>query len=653
MSFTQSNIIYTITSGSTVSITGNTLSVNTNVNYLTETVTNASVTYIVTSIGNNAFSNSQYLTGIIVPNSVTSIGEDAFYGSSTFYGCSNLSSAILPTNSLFITINSYLFAYCYSLPTVIIPNSVTTINPYAFFNSSISSITVPSSAVDLKTYSFIEMNSLTNLVVNVYSANFGLAFWGLNNAGLHITFDYIGHVPFNACHNRPLMTSVTFGNQITAIDEYAFNLCTSLNSITITNSVQSIASTVFGNCTQMFNPVLPYQTTIYTDSLPGQYVYNYFLPPGTNAKGFYLNYSIINTNTVTYNGNGNDGGSVPIDKLSPYNDGATVTVLDNTGNLTKTHYIFYNWNTAANGSGVGFFPGDTFAIIADTVLYAQWVQIYNRESYKRVGGSNSYGQFYYGKYGFMYKKNTGVGGRRSTKFAPGGNITCNSPTYLYNKYKPGGSGIGASSVANRRAKNRLATVCLSKRNSCFPCYSSLGQYSSYTHNPNGFVPCIVAEFIVRYFKNSFFAVGFQDDFQSPYKNGSFVTVKNQGTIVRSGYSFVNWNTEPNGSGTTYVPNEVFMIDSNIFLYAQWELAPTLYHITYNGNGNTSGVPPFDTLSPYIYDSTVTVLGNTGSLAKTGFVFSGWNTAADGSGTNYAPTATFIITTDVILYAKWV
>lgn len=105
-------------------------------------------------------------------------------------------------------------------------------------------------------------------------------------------------------------------------------------------------------------------------------------------------------------------------------------------------------------------------------------------------GSNSFGNFYYGKYGFIYKKNTGVGGRRSTKFAPGGNITCNSPTYLYNKYKPGGSGIGASSVANRRAKNRLATVCLSERNRCFPCYPTLGQYSSYTHNPNGFVPCV-------------------------------------------------------------------------------------------------------------------------------------------------------------------
>lgn len=102
-------------------------------------------------------------------------------------------------------------------------------------------------------------------------------------------------------------------------------------------------------------------------------------------------------------------------------------------------------------------------------------------------GSNSNGQFWFGAYGFLYKKNTGVGARRSTKFNPGGNITCNSPIYLYNKYKPGTGGIGASSMSNRRAKNRLATVCGPEK--CFPCYMTLGQYSNYTHNPNGFIPC--------------------------------------------------------------------------------------------------------------------------------------------------------------------
>ena len=109
-------------------------------------------------------------------------------------------------------------------------------------------------------------------------------------------------------------------------------------------------------------------------------------------------------------------------------------------------------------------------------------------------GSNSMGQFWYGSTtnfpGFLYKKNVGVGGRRSTKFAAGGNITCNSYTYLYNKYKPGQGGVGASSIANRRAKNRLATICnKSGENNCYPCYMTLGQYNRFLYNPNGFYPC--------------------------------------------------------------------------------------------------------------------------------------------------------------------
>jgi hypothetical protein len=107
-------------------------------------------------------------------------------------------------------------------------------------------------------------------------------------------------------------------------------------------------------------------------------------------------------------------------------------------------------------------------------------------------GSNSNGQFWYGNTidfpGFLYKKNVGVGGRRSTKFGAGSNSTTNIHQYIYNKYKPGSGGVGASSIANRRAKNRLATVCDGKNN-CYPCYTTLGQYNHYLYNPNGYYPC--------------------------------------------------------------------------------------------------------------------------------------------------------------------
>lgn len=75
-------------------------------------------------------------------------------------------------------------------------------------------------------------------------------------------------------------------------------------------------------------------------------------------------------------------------------------------------------------------------------------------------------------------------------------------------------------------------------------------------------------------------------------------------------------------------------------------------VKYDGNGNTSGKAPDSTF--YLTSSTVTVASNSGSLVKTGYTFSGWNTQPDGNGTNYtAGSGTFTITANTTLYAKWV
>jgi len=178
--------------------------------------------------------------------------------------------------------------------------------------------------------------------------------------------------------------------------------------------------------------------------------------------------------------------------------------------------------------------------------------------------------------GFLYKKNTGVGGRLSTKMAPGGNTTCNGPTYIYNKFKPGGGGVGASSIANRRAKNRLATLCSGEK--CFPCYPTLGQYSNYTHNPNGYVPCPAPTttnppapitYTMTYDGNGNTGGTAPVDSSSPYSPGSSVTILGEGSLTNTGDDFYAWNTAADGSGTSYVPGETFTINENTILYARW------------------------------------------------------------------------------------
>ena len=57
-----------------------------------------------------------------------------------------------------------------------------------------------------------------------------------------------------------------------------------------------------------------------------------------------------------------------------------------------------------------------------------------------------------------------------------------------------------------------------------------------------------------------------------------------------------------------------------------------YTVEYNVNGNASGTLPIPQyMDPYISGTTsITLRTNSGVLAKTGFTFSGWNTAANGT-----------------------
>ena len=78
-----------------------------------------------------------------------------------------------------------------------------------------------------------------------------------------------------------------------------------------------------------------------------------------------------------------------------------------------------------------------------------------------------------------------------------------------------------------------------------------------------------------------------------------------------------------------------------------------YRVIYDKNGATGGTVPSDA-TVYSDNATATIKANTGSLAKTGYTFSGWNTAANGSGTDVSASgsATKKITAGLRLYAKW-
>lgn len=77
--------------------------------------------------------------------------------------------------------------------------------------------------------------------------------------------------------------------------------------------------------------------------------------------------------------------------------------------------------------------------------------------------------------------------------------------------------------------------------------------------------------------------------------------------------------------------------------------PQTFTVTYNANGAESGDVPTDN-QEYTSGASVTVLGNTGNLVKTGYRFDGWQ--INKSGTVYNAGSTFNISENTTLYAKW-
>lgn len=87
--------------------------------------------------------------------------------------------------------------------------------------------------------------------------------------------------------------------------------------------------------------------------------------------------------------------------------------------------------------------------------------------------------------------------------------------------------------------------------------------------------------------------------------------------------------------------------------------PKTYSVTYDANNSSSGSASIMCSDPNDYTSadTVSIMGEAelfplmGNLVKSGCDFDGWNTQADGKGTDYMPGQEINLTGDLYLYAK--
>lgn len=228
----------------------------------------------VTKIGEDAFQDNTTITSVTIPASVTEIGSNAFAD------CTNLTSvnyagdwsnltiqsgnpavqdaanALLfdfkftPDNTAAIVTN---YKYKGTAADVTIPSRykgkpVTMIGHAAFFNSAVTSVTIPDSVTSIDDNAFGFCSQLTNI-------------------SIPNSVTYIGFSAFAHCTS---LKSITLPSSLSSISEALFSGCSQLTTIHIPDSVPSIQSYAFYHCRNLETIRIPVSVTlIETDAFAG------------------------------------------------------------------------------------------------------------------------------------------------------------------------------------------------------------------------------------------------------------------------------------------------------------------------------------------------------------------------------------------------
>ncbi|MBT1162965.1 InlB B-repeat-containing protein [Bifidobacterium sp. SO1] len=302
-----------------------------------------------------------------------------------------------------------------------------------------------------------------------------------------------------------------------------------------------------------------------------------------------------NTATVTYNANQGSG------SMTATNGKTDQTVTLATNAFTRNGYSFTGWNTKPDGNGTAYAAGASVKLPAGGItLYAQW----------KAGQAT-----------ITYNANQGTGTTPATTgtVASKATLAANKFTrsgYSFKEWNTQADGAGTSYQAGAQVAMPVGGMSL---------------YAIWTANASN----------ITYQANG----GTGTTTATSGKTDQTVKVA-ANAFTRNGYTFKNWNTKVDGTGTAYAAGaDVKLPADGITLYAQW--TANAASITYDANGGIGSTAK----TTGITDQAVKAAAN--AFTRNGYSFTGWNTKTDGSGTAYAAGATVKLPAGgVTLYAQW-
>ena len=173
-----------------------------------------------------------------------------------------------------------------------------------------------------------------------------------------------------------------FAKTYTLTIKYASGNYTHSTTITATNSTIGLSQTISsGNTCTLTTYCRPNSQTITIARVNGSYTYymgngsattssatNSFTYSWSTTADATINVYVRERYTITYNGNGNTGGTVPSAVYKAH--GTNITLASNS--LTKTGYTANGWNPNASGTGTHYDNGASYSGNGNVTLYAQW-----------------------------------------------------------------------------------------------------------------------------------------------------------------------------------------------------------------------------------------------------------------------------------------
>lgn len=199
------------------------------------------------TIGKKAFAGSKNLTSIIIPNSVNRIQNEAFMNvplstieipNSIVYleelalkDCNSLKAIYGKYSSLdnkCLIYNNTIMKYATAVTdeTFNIPDGVKTIGKWAFYGGKFKTIKLPNTITNIKDYAFYNCRKLENIDISDNLLT-------------------IGDAAFMLCLN---LTSINLPNKVTSIGRHAFLQCMKLETFKLPYSVKSIGEQTFSYC---------------------------------------------------------------------------------------------------------------------------------------------------------------------------------------------------------------------------------------------------------------------------------------------------------------------------------------------------------------------------------------------------------------------